>query len=402
VVLTDLRMPGMTGLEFLEAVRKVNPDAFVIVMSGYGSIETAVEAMKRGAYDFITKPFQVNALREMLKRIEGQLKSDTALRLLRQEVEELSGVSLLIGRSPEMQQTYRVIARAANSTRPVLIQGEQGTGKELLARSIHLASKESSLPFIPVDCYSLMPKLLESELFGHIKGSFPGAVTNKQGLLANAECGTVFLDEVADLSLDAQARLVRALQDNAVRAYGSTTKMMPLKARIMASSSRDLAEAVAIGKFRQDLYYWLSVLVVPLPALRDRKEDIPVLVEHFLRKISKESGPKKTISAEALQALSALDWPGNLRELETVLARACTLGAGTSIALNDLPAGIAAKPSGLPSDEVSRNLPLAEIERMSVLQTIKDSGGDKNKAARLLGISRTTLYRKLNEYSKSS
>jgi two-component system response regulator HydG len=393
-------MPGMNGLEFLEALRAANPDVFVIVMSGYGSIETAVEAMKRGACDFISKPFKSNELRQILEQIEGQLALNGRAGALQQEVEKLGGAALLIGRSPEMQQIYRVIMRAANSSNPVLILGEPGTGRELLARSIHLSTKNCNLPFIPVDCNSLMPKLLESELFGHVKGSFPGAVINKQGLLANAECGTVFLNEVADLSLDAQTKLVRAIEEKAIRPYGST-KMMPLRARIIASSSHALATDVSKGKFRQDLYYRLSVLVLRLPALRERKEDIPLLAQHFLRKISEETGRKKILSAEVLRALTALDWPGNVRELENVLERACALGAGTSIALSDLPYRVAGKSSVSSTEHATRDLSLAKIERMSVLRAIEDSGGDKQKAAGLLGISRTTLYRKLNEYKRS-
>ena len=400
VVLTDLRMPGVSGLEFLAALREADPSVLVIVMSGYGSIENAVEAMKRGAHDFITKPFKLSQLRELLERVVDQLASNNRDGLLRQELDNLGGAFLLMGRSPEMQQAYRVMIRAANSSTPVLLLGEHGTGKELLAKSIHLATRDGSLPFIPVDCCSLTPELLESELFGHVKGSFSGAVINKQGLLANAECGTVFLNEVADLSIEVQTKLARALQEKTVRPYGST-KVMPLKARIIATSSRDLAKAVAMGNFRQNLYYRLSVLTVRLPALRERREDIPLLVEYFLRKMSDEHGKKITMSAEALRALASLDWPGNVTELETVVERAYTLAAGTSIALSDLTHQVSAKTSELPIQDEPSNLPLAEIERTSVLRAIEASRGDKQKAARLLGISRTTLYRKLNEYKRS-
>jgi DNA-binding NtrC family response regulator len=401
IVLTDLRMPGMNGLEFLEALRKANPDVYVVVMSGYGSIESAVEAMKRGAFDFLTKPFRLNELREMLGRIEGQIALNGKAGHLRDELANLGGFSLLIGRSPQMQQAYRVVMRATASSNPVLLLGESGTGKELLARAIHLATKANLLPFIAVDCCSLMPELLESELFGHLKGAFPGAATHKPGLLASAECGTVFLNEVADLSIEAQTKLVRAIQEKAVRPYGST-KTVPMRARIIAASSRDLAKAVATGKFRQDLYYRLSILVVRLPAVRERRDDIPLLVEHFLHKLANEHGAKKTISSDALLALTSLDWPGNVAELETVLERAYTMSAGTTIGLCDLPQEIATKPLSQPAEDASGNLRLSEIERVSVLRAIEDSGGDKKKAARLLGISRTTLYRKLNEYKLSS
>ena len=395
VVLTDLRMPGMNGLEFLNALRKISPDVFVIVMSGYGSIESAVEAMQLGARHFIRKPFKLNDILQTLAQIEAEIDRNGKARNLQREMERLGG---LVGKSPEMHQIYRGILRAANSPSPVLIQGEQGTGKELLARSIHLATKGCHLPFIPVDCCSIVPELLESELFGHVKGSFRGALTNKPGLLASAECGTVLLNEVADLSIEVQTKLGRALQEKAVRPYGST-KTVPIRARIIATSSRDLAKDVSAGKFRQDLYYRLSVLTMRLPPLRQRKEDIPLIIEHILKKLHDEYGIRKNISGEALRALLALDWPGNVRELETVLERAFAMTVGSSIGVSALLSESKVKPS-VPATEECK-LSLAQLERISVIRAIEDAGGDKRKAARNLGISRTTLYRKLNEYEKS-
>lgn len=397
VVLTDLRMPGMNGLEFLHALRKTNPDVFVIVMSGYGSIETAVEAMQLGARHFIRKPFKLSDILQTLAQIEAEIDRNGTARNLQREMERLGG---LVGKSPEMQRIYRGILRAANSSSPVLIQGENGTGKELLAKSIHLATKGCQLPFIPVDCCSIVPELLESELFGHVKGSFRGALTNKLGLLASAECGTVLLNEVADLSIEVQTKLGRALQEKAVRPYGGT-KTVPIRARIIATSSRDLEKAVSVGKFRQDLYYRLSVLTMHLPPLRQRKEDIPLIIEHILRKLHDEYGIKKNISGEALQALLALDWPGNVRELETVLERAFTLAVGSSIGISALLQESKVNPSAPATEGASCKLSLAQLERISVIRAIEDAGGDKQKAARSLGISRTTLYRKLNEYEKS-
>jgi two-component system response regulator HydG len=401
IVLTDLRMPGMNGLEFLETLRKVAPDVYVIVMSGFGSIESAVQAMQGGAYNFISKPFGFNDLRALVRRIEGQILESAEARSLRSEMAGLSTDALLIGRSPEIQQIHRVIVRAASSSSPILIQGESGTGKELLARSIHLATKDSQKPFIPVDCYSLSPEFLEHELFGYAEGAFPGAFTAKQGLLANAECGTVFLDEVAKLSLDVQAKLVRALQQKEIRPYGAL-ETVPFRARIIASTSRDLSTAVASGHFRQDLYYRLNALVLRLPSLRQRKDDIPLLIEHCLQKLHTEYGAKKSISPEAVRALVALDWPGNIRELETVLERAFTRAMGNLIGISDLPDDISVKTFAPPSETALRALSLAEIERESVIRALETSGGDKQKTARLLGISRTTLYRKLHEYKLSS
>lgn len=401
VVLTDLRMPGMDGIRFLEAIRSLRPDVFVIVMSGYGSIESAVESMQKGATAFISKPFRMEELRQTLRRIGDEILSQSKARNLRLELQKIGTDSLLMGRSPEMQQLSRAIKRASSSSAPVLIAGETGTGKELLAKSIHLSVKGPDLPFIPVDCCSLSPELLENELFGHVKGSFPGAWDDKCGLLSAAEGGTVLLNEVSELSIDTQAKLSRALQAKAVRPYGSAA-IAPMRARVLATTSRDLSALVAEGKFRQELYYLLSVLVIRLPALRQRREDIPLIVEYFLQNLKQEHAAEKTISPEAMRTITDHDWPGNFRELEAVLQRAYLLATGTMIDLCHLPHEITSVPVASAEGESQRNRSLAEIEREGVIAALRETNGDKQKAAKLLGVSRTTLYRKLHEYKLPS
>lgn len=401
VVLTDLRMPGMDGIRFLEEIRKVRPDVYVIVMSGYGSIESAVESMQKGATTFISKPFRMDELRQALRRIANDILSHNDTRHLRKELEEIGKETLLTGRSPEMQQIFRAIKRAAGSSSPVLVVGEVGTGKELLAKSIHLSVKGIDEPFIPVDCCSLSPELLEGELFGHVQGSFPGALKDKVGLLCGAHKGTVLLNEVADLPIDTQAKLARALQSKTVRPYGATDPV-PMRARILATTAHDLAKLVSAGRFRQDLYYLLSVLVIRLPALRQRREDIPLIVEHYLQQLKKELGAEKAITPEAMRQLVEHDWPGNLRQLEAVVERAFLLSTGGVIELPHLPAEVTCITEEAPPEPVSRNKSLAEIEREGVINALRETNGDKQKAAKLLGVSRTTLYRKLHEYNLSS
>src|SRR6204780_3368237 len=335
-VLLDLRLPGAGGLEALRQIKAQRPEALVIVVTGYGTVQSAVQAMKNGAYEYVTKPFSADELRLLLERVSNHLKLKTENRLLREKLKSKQGYGGIIGRSPEMEKLYRIIAKAANSSHPVLILGESGTGKEMVARSIHYSGPFHDKPFIPVDCGSLVPTLIESELFGYVKGAFTGANRSKDGLLVSAEGGTVFLDEIGELSIDLQAKLLRALQEKEVRPVGATHRV-PIKARIVAATNRDLAVMVDKGTFRKDLFYRLNVVNLRLPSLRDRREDIPLLAAHFLDRISREHGTKFTLSDEALRTMMRHDWPGNVRELENSLERACALSSGPVLHLGDLP-----------------------------------------------------------------
>jgi two-component system response regulator HydG len=298
-----------------------------------------------------------------------------------------------------MEKLYRVIAKVARSTHPVLVTGESGTGKELVARAIHFSGPVRDKPFIPVDCGSLVPTLIESELFGYVKGAFTGAVRAKEGLLSIAEGGTVFLDEIAELPVDLQAKLLRAIQEKEIRPVGST-KRVPINVRILAATNRDLEVAVEQGTFRKDLYFRLNVVNLRIPPLRERKQDVPLLVDHFLQRLSKSSGIERKLSDEAMKLLLSHDWPGNVRELDNCLERACALSSGPVIQVADLPTtiqNVQLQPTGAPTGV--KITPIAELEKQAILGTIDQVHGDKLLAARLLGIGKTTLYRKLKEYA---
>jgi DNA-binding NtrC family response regulator len=396
VVLLDLKLPGAGGLEALRQIKERRPDAAVIVVTGYGTVQSAVQAMKNGAYDYMTKPFSMEELKLLLERVSGHLKLRTENRILREKIKSKQGFGGIVGRAPEMEKLYRIIAKAAHSSHPVLILGESGTGKEMVARSIHFSGPFRDKPFIPVDCGSLVPTLIESELFGYVKGAFTGAVQSKDGLLAIAEGGTVFLDEIGEMPVDLQAKLLRAIQEKEVRPVGST-KRIPINVRILAATNRELEQAVAQGTFRRDLYFRLNVLTLRIPPLRERRQDIPLLVGYFLDRQERSTGQERTISDEALKAMLAYDWPGNVRELENCLERACALTTGPVINVADLPTSIhSVRPEN--GDSSSKILPMVELEKQTILTTITQLNGDKLLAARLLGIGKTTLYRKLKEY----
>lgn len=400
-VLLDLRLPGAGGLEALNQIKSRRPDAAVVVVTGYGTVQSAVQAMKNGAYDYVTKPFSLDELRLLLDRLVTHLKLKTENRMLREKIKSKHGFGSIVGRAPEMEKLYRIIAKAAHSTHPVLILGESGTGKELVARSIHFSGPFRDKPFIPVDCGSLVPTLIESELFGYVKGAFTGAAHAKDGLLAIAEGGTVFLDEVGELPVDLQAKLLRAIQEKEIRPVGST-KQVPMNVRILAATNRDLEQAVAQGTFRRDLYFRLNVLSLRIPSLRERRQDIPILAAHFLERLARASGQERILSDDALKAMLAYDWPGNVGELENCLERACAFTTGPTLHVGDLPPAVSnlqASASAANGDGANKIVPMSELEKQTILNTIAQLNGDRLLAARLLGIGKTTLYRKLKEYS---
>src|SRR2546426_8536608 len=310
VVLLDLKLPGAGGLEALHQIRERRPDAVIIVVTGYGTVQSAVQAMKNGAYDYVTKPFSMEELRLLLERVSSHLKLKTENRMVREKIKSKQGFGSIVGRAPEMEKLYRIIAKASQSSHPVLILGESGTGKEVVARAIHYSGPFRDKPFIPVDCGSLVPTLIESELFGHTKGAFTGASQSKDGLLTIAEGGTVFLDEIGELAIDLQAKLLRALQEKEIRPVGST-KSVPINVRILAATNHDLEEAVAQGSFRLDLFYRLNVLNLRVPSLRERRQDIPLLSAKFLEQCSGCSGRTYQLSEDAMRVLIAHAWPGN-------------------------------------------------------------------------------------------
>jgi DNA-binding NtrC family response regulator len=398
VVLLDLKLPGAGGLEVLRQLKQARPDIEVVVVTGHGTVESAVQAMKAGAHDFMTKPFSLEELRLLLGRVASHLKLKTENRVLREKIRSRQGFGSIIGRAPEMDRLYRIIAKAAHSIHPVLILGESGTGKEMVARAIHYSGPLRDKPFIPVDCGSLVPTLIESELFGYVKGAFTGAMQSKEGLLAIAEGGTVFLDEVGELPVDLQAKMLRALQEKEIRPVGST-KQVPINVRILAATNRDLEHAVAHGAFRRDLYFRLNVLSLRIPPLRERRQDVPLLAGHILERLSQSSGRAHELSDDAMKALLAYDWPGNVRELENCLERCCALTSGTVIHMVDLPSSLTGAPErALVRTSETRILPMADLEKQTILGTIAQLNGDKLMAAKLLGIGKTTLYRKLKEY----
>ena len=409
ILVLDLKSPGGAGLELLEEVKMLHPELAVSVMTAFATVSSAVEAMRTGAADYLTKPFALDELAAVLERAAERRTVDAASRQVREKLRTEQGLGNIIGRSSEMEKLYRILSKVAQTTHPVLILGESGTGKELVARSIHAHGPNAAKPFLPVDCGSLVPTLVESELFGYVKGAFTGANRSKDGLLASAEGGTVFLDEIGELPLDLQAKLLRALQEKELRPVGATHRV-PIHVRILAATNRDLATMVEQGRFRKDLFYRLNVVSLRIPPLRNRREDIPLLVAHFLERMNKNGRQPRRLSDAALRTMMEYSWPGNVRELENSVERACALSSGPVLHAGDLPTGLqdfhlqAYRPVPLAIELQQRQeapsavMPLAELERQAILNALHRLKGDKLATAKLLGIGKTTLYRKLKEY----
>src|ERR1700719_1009095 len=339
ILLTDLNLRESNGLDLIRQIHNSHPEVAVIVVTGFGTIDSAVTATRLGVADYVTKPFRVEELRSRLVRVAQAVELQQENRLLREQLRTRPGFGGLVGLSAKMQHVYKMIERVAQHECPVLILGGSGTGKELVARSVHFSGPRKNHPFVPVDCSSLVPTLIESELFGYVKGAFTGALQAKRGLLEAAQGGTLFLDEIGDMPLDLQAKLLRALQEREVIPVGSTERRQ-INVRISAATNRDLETAIRTGAFRQDLYFRLNVVQLKLPPLRERKSDIQLLVISFLEKFSDPHGPPRTISDDAMRRLIAYDWPGNVRELENAIEHAVAIGSGTIVHVRDLPASL--------------------------------------------------------------
>ena len=407
VVLLDIKLPGPDGLELLMKIKQQQPETVVIMITGHATVDSILEAMESGAYHFLRKPFDIDKLKHLLQRAIERLRFSLDNRMIRDHLKHNPCYTGMVGRSPKMEKLYRIIANAAFSRHPVLIQGESGTGKEMAARTIHFSGPFREKPFIPVDCGSLAPSLIETELFGYVKGAFAGAVRPKEGLLSLADGGTIFLDEIDVLPTDLLARLLRALEKKEIYPLGSA-KACPINVRLIAAANRDLEIAVQRGSFRRDLYSKLNEVGLRLPPLRERKDeseekdDVRLLVDHFMDRLARSTGVRRTVSPEAMKLLLAYDWPGNVRELENCLERTAALSSGSSLNAEDLPAQIqaAVRPSSAAPNGGSRNpiVTLAELEKQAIVNALNLLNGDKLTTAKLLGIGKTTLYRKLKEF----
>lgn len=404
VVLTDLRMKGMLGTELLNEIKRLYPDMGVILMTAFGSVETAVEAMKHGASDYLTKPVKTEEIIRVVERAVRESALRREVSRLRKEVHKEYSFHHILGKSKAIQGVFDLIRRVADGPTNVLITGESGTGKELVAKAIHYNSDRKDAPFVPVNCAAIPEQLLESELFGHMRGAFTDAKADKRGLFEEAQRGTLFLDEISELPLMLQAKLLRAIQEKEIRRVGAN-KPIAVDVRIIAATNLHLAEEVKAKRFRDDLYYRLNVIELKLPPLRERREDIPILVEAFLKKCAEARGKNvKGVSESALAMLMDYDWPGNVRELENVIERAVTLSRGETIAPDDLPTAVqGARGDRRVLDEAAeKTLSLHEIEKEYIKKILEKTGGNKYQAAHALGIDRKTLYRKLAEMEGTS
>jgi DNA-binding NtrC family response regulator len=397
VVITDLRMKGMKGLDLLKEVNQLASLTPVIIITAFGTIESAIQAIKMGAYDYITKPFRADEIVLTVKKAleNRQLKKEVVR--LKKEVESKYQFHHLVGKSPLMQNIFNLIERICDSSGNVLITGKSGTGKELVAKAIHYNSIRKEGPFMAVNCAAIPETLLESELFGYKKGAFTDAKTDKKGLLFEASGGTIFLDEITEMPPMLQVKLLRVIEERKVRPLGDT-HFYPIDARFISASNRDIKNLIQQGRFREDLYYRLKVIDIDLPSLIDRKEDIPLLVRHFIHKFAKESKKKISgISEEALKVLLNYPWPGNVRELENIIQRAITLCQQETILPKDLPPALLseAEEGNLIEKELHKKHTLSQLEKDYIKKVLIEAGGNKSKAAEILGLDRKTLYRKL-------
>jgi two-component system response regulator AtoC len=401
MILTDMVMPRMSGLEFLEKVKKMLPRTEVAVMTGHGSVETAVQAMKLGAYDYIAKPFSpLEELRLFLRRMAEKVRLVEENQFLRDRMDTETQLHGIVGSSAKIQDVLRMVSRLKDTRTPVLITGESGTGKELVARAIHFRGSFANRPFVAVDCGSLVPTLIESELFGYEKGAFTGALKSRTGLFQSADGGTIFLDEIGELPLEMQAKLLRVLQEKEVRPVGSNQRTK-VDVRVIAATNRDLEQEYRAGTFRKDLYFRLNVVTVHVPALRERRSDIPMLAHWFLERCA--PGRAVQVTNAAMKSLLQYDWPGNVRELENCMERAVALGDQQFIDIDDLPPAIASVAQGSEGATQSSigfsTTDLEDIERTTIERVFQQVKGDKALAGKMLGISRATLYRKLKRYN---
>ncbi len=387
LVFTDMAMPDPSdGLKVLNTSKELHPDTPVIVLTAYGNIEHALDTIQKGAFDYVSKPFDVDSIVRLARRALDQKRLVEENKHLRQQVKQQA----LVGRSPALLEVYKQVARAAQSNVPVLITGETGTGKEMVARSLHQRSARATGPFIPVDCGAIAESLMESELFGHAKGSFTGAQSARRGLFEEASGGTLFLDEIGDVGLRVQSQLLRALQESEIRRVGESTAVK-VDVRVVAATNKDLKALVKEERFREDLLYRLDVVHLHLPPLRERREDIPALVDHFAQSHAR-GGAAPVVTKEAMERLVAYDWPGNVRQLENVVARAMALSSSGVVAPADIPAPIgdaSIKPTNFAADFPT----LSELSRRYAAHVLQHTGGNKSEAARLLGVDRKTLYK---------
>ncbi|MBI5647016.1 MAG: sigma-54-dependent Fis family transcriptional regulator [Ignavibacteriae bacterium] len=401
VVITDVQMPGMSGLELFGHIRQQMPEAVVIMITGFGSVTAAVQAMKEGAFDYISKPFNYDEFLVVLQKAVRQHLLQREVEVLRERVQRRYSFGNIIGHSDAMRQVFDVIGRVAHTRTNVLVTGESGTGKELIARAIHHGGARKDAPFVAINCGALPETLLESELFGHEKGAYTGAVTREAGLLASADSGTIFLDEVADMPMHMQAKFLRVLEDWEVRPVGGNATRK-IDVRVISSSKTDLGDIVAHGDFREDLFYRLNVVTIDIPPLRERMEDVPMLIDHALVRLAADQGRETpVIERDALEALLRHTWPGNVRELEHVLERALILARGPRMTLDDLPpyvrehGGTAARRAG---EACPVDTTLEDMERQHILRVLAHVEWKRSLAAEILGINRRTLYRKIQQY----